>query len=33
VKLKPGWEIGELFCTIEDEKQFEKDIMNPSGKP
>ena len=33
VKLKPGWEIGELFCTIEDEKNFEKVIMNPSGKP
>ena len=33
VKLKPGWEIGELYCTVEDEKQFEKAIMNPSGKP
>ena len=33
IQLKPGWEIGELFCTIEDEKNFEKSIMNPSGKP
>jgi len=32
VKLKPDWEIGELFCTIEDEKNFERDIMNPGAK-
>jgi len=33
MKLKPGWEIGELFCTIEDQKNFEKEVMELANKP
>jgi hypothetical protein len=33
MKLKPGWEIGELFCTIEDQKNFEKEMMELANKP
>lgn len=33
MKLKPGWEIGELFCTLEDQKNFEKSVMELANKP
>src|SRR5882762_5070678 len=33
MKLKPGWEIGELFCTLEDQKNFEKTVMELANKP
>ena len=31
-KLKPTWEIGEAFCVAEDQKDFEKSILNPTRK-
>jgi hypothetical protein len=33
MKLKPAWEMGELFCTLEDQKNFEKEVMELANKP
>jgi len=33
MNLKPGWEIGELFSTLDDQKNFEKTVMEFANKP
>jgi hypothetical protein len=33
MKLKPGWEIEELFCTLDDQKNSGKSVMELANKP